>query len=125
MIMLKTRYHCTFLEFEKGNFVVQRVRRKFSFIPLDQSHEQSNKVIKGTGGAKGLTNNPAAFRRWNIAGPEIAKVIDEFELCTNFTNDSDTINGHHEDNTHDQNVFADNIRTLIGSSSNIAIHFWK
>ena len=37
-------------EFEKSNFVVTRSPRRFSAIPVDQAHEQNNKVIKGCGG---------------------------------------------------------------------------
>ena len=31
-------------------------------MPLDQAHEQENKMVKGSGGAVGLTENPVAFR---------------------------------------------------------------
>ena len=41
-------------------------------MPIDQAHEQNNLVVKGSGGAVGLTENPAAFRKWMIAKPEQA-----------------------------------------------------
>lgn len=44
-------------EFRKGHFVVQKSYRAFSSIPIDQAHEQNNKVVKGDGGAIGLTEN--------------------------------------------------------------------
>ena len=56
-------------EFQNGNFVVQRSTNHFSYIAMDQSHEQLNKSIKGEGGAVGLTEDPVALRRWMIAGP--------------------------------------------------------
>ena len=35
--------------------------------------------MKGSGGAVRLTENPKAFRRWMVAGPEKAKLLTEFE----------------------------------------------
>lgn len=50
-------------EFQKnGNWVVAKTRNKFSSMPLDQAHEQENKIVKSAGGAVGLTENPVAFR---------------------------------------------------------------
>ena len=48
-------------------------------MALDQSREQSTAKMKGSGGAIALTVNPAALRRWMIAGPEIARITSEFE----------------------------------------------
>ena len=39
---------------------------------MDRSHEQLNKCIKGEGGAIGLTEDPAALKRWMLAGPEVS-----------------------------------------------------
>ena len=38
-----------------------------------------NSKIKGIGGAIGHTENDQALRRWLISGPEIARIIEEFE----------------------------------------------
>ena len=38
-----------------------------------------NAQVKGEGGAVGLTENPAALRRWIIAGPEVVRIIQKFE----------------------------------------------
>jgi len=46
---------------------------------LDQAHEQINALVKGDGGAVGLTENPGALRRWMVEGPEKARQVDEFE----------------------------------------------
>ena len=48
-------------------------------MPIDQAHEQHNAVVKGSGGAVGLTQNPSAFRKCLLAGPEQARLIEEFE----------------------------------------------
>lgn len=36
------------------------LKNKFSCIPIDQAHEQNNELVKGSGGAVGLTENPVA-----------------------------------------------------------------
>ena len=48
-------------------------------MPLDQAHEQNNGSIKDTGGAIGLTENPAALKRWMVSGLEQARLLSEFE----------------------------------------------
>ena len=74
MVALKTMHPSVYNEIKKGNFVVQ-----FLCMALDQSHEQSNKCIKGDGGVMGLTEDPAALRIWMLARPEISQVVAEFE----------------------------------------------
>ena len=50
-------------EFEQeGHWVLSKTNNKFSTTPIDQAHEQANKVVKSAGGAVGLTENPVAFR---------------------------------------------------------------
>ena len=68
------------LEFVKGNFAVWKTKRKFSKINLDHNHEQQNSKIKGVGGTIGWTENDSGLRRWLISGPEIARLLEEFEL---------------------------------------------
>jgi hypothetical protein len=79
MVELPERHPEVARQFRKGNFTVQKTEKIFSLIPIDQEHEQYNACIKGDGGADGLTDNPAAFRRWMITGPEVARLIGEFE----------------------------------------------
>jgi len=76
---LKERHPSVFAEFEQGKFVVQKSQHLFSKIALDHNQEQENEMIKGDGGAVGLTESPAALPRWMIAGPEIAKAVNELE----------------------------------------------
>ena len=79
MAELSTKQPDVAAKFRAGSFIVQKTHRVFSSIPIDQAHEQNNALIKGDGGAVGLTDNPSALRRWMIAGPEIAAAIQEFE----------------------------------------------
>ena len=76
---LTTKHPDITRKFKEGHFTVQKTQRVFSSIPIDQAHEQNNACIKGDGGAVGLTDNPRALRRWMVAGPEVARVIEEFQ----------------------------------------------
>ena len=38
-----------------------------------------NAKVKGVGGAINLTENESSFPRWLICGPEIVRILDEFE----------------------------------------------
>ena len=72
-----------YAEFDKGNFTVRKTDSKFSNIAIDQAHEQNNAIVKGDGGAIGLTEDTAALRRLMVAGPEI-RLIDELTgICGN------------------------------------------
>ena len=79
MISLKEKHPASFTEFCAGNFSVNKTGNKFSAMALDQCHEQNNATVKESGGAIGLLTNPSALRRWMMAGPEIARMVSEFE----------------------------------------------
>ena len=108
-------------EFCNGHFVVQKTSRRFSTIPVDQNHEQCNKLIKTTGGFIGLTENPAALRRWMISGPELSRIINEFEKDVFLDPCSDEENFHHQEGHSAQVSFQTHVRNLvdvIGSKGN-------
>ena len=42
-------------------------------------HVQNDAMVKREGGAVGLTENPNALRRWMLSGPEMERLINEFE----------------------------------------------
>ena len=58
---------------------MRKTKRPFSAIAIEHAHEQ-NKVVKGDGGAVSLLQNPKALLRWMVAGPELARVIEEFDI---------------------------------------------
>ena len=51
MPMIETRHPFMALEIKKSHFAVHKTDTRFSFIAIDQEHEQNNKIIKGDGGA--------------------------------------------------------------------------
>jgi len=79
MLHLKSLHPEIHDEFTAGHFTVSKTGRKFSSISIDQAHEQLNALIKGDGGAIGLTDNDSALTRWTTAGPEVVRILQEFE----------------------------------------------
>ena len=96
--------------FCNGAFTSNKTQRKFSSMALDQAHEQLNANVKGDGGAVGLTENEVGLRRWMIAGPEIAHMIEEFESSLRKRDVSDL---HHEQTPSIQEAFARDVRSLV------------
>lgn len=112
MAELANKHPDVFTEFSNGHFTVQKTKRIFSAIPIDQGHEQNNAYVKGDGGAIGLTDNPTALRRWMVAGPEVARVIVEFEDFNLHPHDQEETR-HHEETPSVQNTFARDVRSLV------------
>ena len=63
MINLIKTYPGVYHQFMNGNFSVQMTKNVFSAISIDQCHEQMNKLVKGRGGAVGLTEDSQALER--------------------------------------------------------------
>lgn len=101
-------------EFENGHFVLQKTGRPFSKISLDQAHEQNNAIVKGDGGAVGLTDNPSALRRWMVGGPEISRIIQEFEASL------DDKKIHPEEHHHEQSKsFQENFKSDVSKLTTV------
>ena len=81
---------------DHGHRVVSKTANRFSAMPIDQAHEQNNLMVKRSGGVVGLTENPAAFRKWMIAGPEQVQIIKYF--MTQYSPDIPVKHYHHEEN---------------------------
>ena len=96
MVSLHGTYSDVLEEFRAGMFTVQKTNRVFSSIATDQAHEQNNACIKGDGGAVGLLDNPSALQRWMVAGPEVARVIGEFEMAQAHHHDNKVQTLHHD-----------------------------
>ena len=93
MSLLSETHPVILAEFLAGKFVVYKTSNKFSAIAIDQCHEQNNATVKDSaGGAIGLMTNPAVLRRWMVAGPEVARMVDEFEV--------QQVQNHSYDNKH-------------------------
>ena len=112
MIALQQTAPGVFLQFEKGLFTVHKSPRRFSAIAIDQAHEQNNGMVKGDGGAVGLTENPSALRRWMISGPEMARLVSEFEAS--MTTEVEVQGAdHHEVQRSSQVSFFKDMKSLV------------
>ena len=80
-----------------------------------------NKNVKGSGGAVGLTENPSAFRRWMIAGPEQARLLLEFE--SQFLDLEDPSNEQHEQCYSSQEAFHSQMKNLTEAISTMGNPF--
>lgn len=112
MVALQSIHPAVYKEYIYGHFTVQKGAHTFSSISVDQAHEQVNEQIKGDGGAVGLTENPQALHRWMVAGPEIARVVAEFEDGMKDTS-SESSHKHHEQTPSVQKTFAKNVNSLV------------
>ena len=100
-------------QFKRGRFVVNKTSRNFSSIPIDHAHEQNNALVKGEGGAGGLTENPHALRWWMVSGPDMARIINEFEnsIATGSTQTKQSAK-HHKDTRSLQSLFYRDVTAL-------------
>ena len=101
-------------EFHKGNFVIHKSKREFSALAIDQAHEQNNAVIKGDGGAVGLTEDPGALRRWMIAGPEVSRLVSGYETIS-CVKDGTITTKHHDQNASTQRTFIEKVKATAKS----------
>lgn len=109
-------YHINTLlytEFKSGKFTVQKIGHVVSAMPVDQAHEQEEEMVKGDARAIGLTENPSALLRWMAAGPEIARLVGEFEHTIKHFEYLTT--AHHEQLAANQERFKTNVSSLIES----------
>ncbi len=91
---------------------------QFSAIRFDQAHEQENKTIKGSGCAVGLTGNPTGFRRWMLSGPDMARLLTQFEGECLPADDPDTCISTNQAN-HEQGLATQ--RTFQGQANRLLI----
>ena len=76
----------------------------------DQAHEQSNKIIQKKGGAAGLYENHEALMLFMLAGPDCARMVEEFEAIDDPPPSS---TGHHEEGRSLQATFRKDISSFV------------
>ena len=77
-------------------------------MALNQAYEQLSVLVKVDGEAVGLKGNPAALRRWMVAGPEISRMIQEFE-CHSIH----SLTSHHDPSHNSQVTFKKDVEALV------------
>ena len=86
-----------FAEFVGWKTVVQITEQLLFLIALNHNHTHENELIKGDGGAVGLTDNPTALKGWIAVGPEIARMVSEFEFTFELTKPCDKRHYEHRE----------------------------
>lgn len=99
--------------FSMGKFTVQQTTRVFSSIAIDQAHEQNNATVKGDGGAIGLTQDEELLQRWTVAGPEVVRILSEFETSIYSTTVAEEETHHHEEAKRIQLNFSQQVKALV------------
>ena len=108
MALIETIHFIMALEFKKGQFAVHKTERMFSAIAIDQAREQNNKVIKGDDGTVGLTEDESALQKWMVSGPEISRLIEQFEYDNRVKADF----RHHKETEANQTSIMANVKQL-------------
>ena len=109
-MLLKEHCQDTYNAFMTGQFVTQKTSHKFSALAHNQVHEQLNAMVKGDGGAIGITENEQALRRWMVAGPELVRMLQEGAQRDKLgQNDSH----HHEQLPSIQKAFQADVKCLV------------
>jgi len=111
MVSLSQMHPHIYTEFIKGHFTVKKTSHVFSNIAIDQAHEQNNAVVKGDGGAVGLTESPAALQRWMVCGPEMARLLNDFDMSINQAQSTPDVR-HHEQRPAVQKTFLEDVKAL-------------
>jgi hypothetical protein len=70
------------------------------------------RAVKSDGGAIGLTQSPAALRRWMVAGPELVRITGEFEASLERKH-KPLETWHHEQTKSFQVTFGKQIKRLV------------
>jgi len=111
MISLAGKHPAVYQQFLLGNFTVKKTGRAFSNIAIDQAHEQNNACVKDDGGAVGLTQNPQALRRWMVSGPEMTRLIEEFQASIQKPEMESDLR-HHEQTKSTQVTYFNQVKAL-------------
>ena len=102
-----------YVGFLEGSFVVIKTLRNFSSILIDHAHEQNNKLVKKASGTTGMTGNTPELTRWMICGPEMAKIVNEFEENMHSRRGSKAIYLHHKQTRTYEDKFRQNVVSLV------------
>ena len=68
-------------------------------------------MIKGDGGAIGITENEAALRKWMMAGPEVGMILMDYEART--TTEPQDDGHHHEQIPNIQRAFFNDVKNVV------------
>ena len=79
-----------------------------------------NAKIKGVCGAIGLTENETALQRGLICGPEISRLLDEFDSINEGVNH---VQEHHDFSNSVQSIFHKEVKSLLSALEDVGNPF--
>ena len=79
MMNVRVKHPDPYRQFADGLVTIAKTQHPFPMIGFDQNHEQQKKELKMHGVTLNLSDE-RVFTEWAVAGPEIARVITEFEV---------------------------------------------
>ena len=112
----KTENGLAYQLLKKGIFTANKTDRRFSNIHLDQNHEQLNDYLKKSGGIVGLTEDPAALKRFLVCAPLVAELCNDFKNSFAGTNEPFS-NKHHAESSYMQQRFLKDKKALLETIS--------
>ena len=74
----QSKYIDTWNDLEKNFAISKSHNKRFISIGSDHALEQENKVMKVTGGVKGLTQNSSGLHRFCLTAPVLNSMLKEF-----------------------------------------------
>ena len=61
----------------------------------------------------GLMDNPVAFKRWMVSGPELSRIMNEFEEQFKESDDYDEEELRHQEGLSSQKAFQSKVQRLV------------
>ena len=113
MAQLPIRHPDVYENFKKGNFVVQRSRKKFSLMGLDQSQEHSIQFLKQDSGPKGLYGDTSEKLAIELSRADVLQLIDEYKIASQEINPDEKNIEHGESSIPDQKMYLNHIQELL------------
>ena len=122
MAALKMTHPQVAAAFEDGHFMVNKSNHAFSAVAIDQAHEQNNATVKGDGGAVGLFQSEDALTKWMVSGPEIARILAEFDASSYTINRREDMR-HHDQSKGIQKDFVEKVKSLTAAITDMGNPF--
>ena len=107
---VQVKHPALYRQFADGFFTIAKTQSPFSVIGFDQNHEQQNEELNMHGGNLNLSDE-CFFTKWGVAGPEIARVITEFEA--GILTRKNAVLKHHDQSPSVQQRFVAHTKALI------------
>ena len=103
-VNVRVKHPALYGQFSDGFFTIAKTQNPFSMIGFDQNHEQQNKELK-------MHGDECVFTEWAVVGPEIARVITEFEA--GMLTRKNAVLKHHDQSPSVQQRFVAHTKALI------------